>query len=98
MNDSAASKTTTKFLPLMLVAFFLVVLAWTMLPSFHHSNSPNDAIGRFQMRVTDSGTIIVMDTVTGTVSNISKIEDYSVGGKTFADKSPVKPNPATPVR
>ena len=96
MSDSTASQTCARFSPLVImVVFFALFVAWTMFSGHRNSNSPNDAIGRNQMQVTNSGTIIVMDTVTGEVTHISKIEDYSIGGRTFGDKpSKVLPTPA----
>jgi hypothetical protein len=43
---------------------------------FCHS-TPNDGIGRYQMRVTDNGVIVVMDTVSGAITKVDRVEDYS---------------------
>ncbi len=38
-------------------------------------STPNDGIGRYQMLVTNSGTLIIMDTVVGTVTTRYKVDE-----------------------
>jgi hypothetical protein len=78
----------------------IVAVAFVLLFAFGvfsgcRPSTPNDGIGRYQMHVTASGTVIIMDTVGGQVTNISKIEDYSIGGRTFGD-APSKALPRPP--
>jgi hypothetical protein len=38
--------------------------------------SPHELYGRYQMRVTEKGTIVVMDTMTGQVTNVTSTDDF----------------------
>lgn len=98
MNNSATSLTTKRFLLLIVFVTFAVLLSAFVLSSTFRNSTPNDWIGRYQMRVTDSGTIIIMDTTVGAVTNVSKIEDYGVGERAVGGKAPPRPNPTIPAR
>lgn len=91
MNGFTLSKRIETLL-FLAVAFSCALLAVAL---FSRDSSPNREIGRFQMRVTDSGTIVIMDTVAGVVSNVSKVDDYSVGGRTVGDgHAPLRMQPS----
>ena len=94
MSDSPASQTNSRAWYSPVAVAFVLFFGFAVFSGCRPS-TPNDGIGRYQMRVTDNGTIIIMDTVAGQVTNISKIEDYSIGGRTFGDK-PSKVLPAPP--
>jgi hypothetical protein len=73
MNDSATPQRTKLWQMVLVVC--ACVLAFAVLSSAFRQSTPNDGIGRFQMNVTNHGTLIIMDTVTGNVSSKYKIED-----------------------
>jgi hypothetical protein len=85
MNDSTTSATTKSFQVVMAIAVMLVCGVAVLSLFSHHQATPNDSIGRYQMHVTETGTIVVMDTVGGAITNVSRIDDYHTGGEATGD-------------
>jgi hypothetical protein len=75
MSDSQSLQTSKRWQVVVGLAFAFVLSLCMLTLAFRHQATPNDAIGRFQMCVTNGGTVLIMDTVTGAVSSKYKIED-----------------------
>jgi hypothetical protein len=59
----------------MMVLALACIVTGAVLFAASRRSSPNDGIGRYQMLVTNHGTLIIMDTVSGAVASRYKVED-----------------------
>jgi hypothetical protein len=84
MNRSTVVPSAAQLLAV--VGGISVVVVAVIVFSWSRPATPNDSIGRYQMQVTNSGTIVVLDTVAGVVTNVAKISDYQIGGRTFENR------------
>jgi len=91
MDESTPSQKTKLLVPLVLVVIVGFVIPLSVFVLSHRRPSFNDAIGRYQMQVTDQGTIVIMDTVIGKVTNVSRVDEYHRGERVSESKQP-QPN------
>lgn len=78
MDDSALPKKAKAWLAAgIMVGSIVAGCVFASFASTFRQSSPNDGIGRYQMVATNHGTLIIMDTVTGTVGQTYNVDDLA---------------------